>query len=65
MYGDEEVLVGKSKGRSPQEDLDMDSRIILKWILERGWGDMDRIHVAQDRDQWSVLVSTIMNLRVP
>jgi len=26
---------------------------------------MDWIHLAQDRDQWQVLVNTVMNLRVP
>jgi hypothetical protein len=27
--------------------------------------DMDWIDLAQDRDQWMALVSTIINLRVP
>jgi hypothetical protein len=31
----------------------------------RGWGDMDFIDLAQDRDRWSALVYTVMNLRVP
>jgi hypothetical protein len=26
-------------------------------------GDMDRIYLAQDRDQWWALVNTVMNLR--
>jgi hypothetical protein len=39
---------------------------ILKWILrEIGWDGMDWIDLAQDRDQWRVLVNTVMNLRVP
>jgi hypothetical protein len=25
----------------------------------------DWIHLAQDRDQWRVLVNTVMNLRIP
>jgi hypothetical protein len=33
-------------------------------IGEIGWGDMDWIYVAQDRDQWRTLVNTVMNLRV-
>jgi hypothetical protein len=28
------------------------------------WGGMVWIDLAQDRDQWRVLVSTVMNLRV-
>jgi hypothetical protein len=34
-------------------------------IRERAWGGMDWIDLAQDRDQWRALVSTVMNLRVP
>jgi hypothetical protein len=32
---------------------------------EIGCGDMDWIDMAQDRDQWSALVNTVMNLRDP
>jgi hypothetical protein len=32
---------------------------------EFGWGDMDWIAVAQDRDRWRELVDVVMNLRVP
>jgi hypothetical protein len=34
-------------------------------IREIGWGGMGWIDLAQDRDQWRALVSTVMNLRVP
>jgi hypothetical protein len=34
-------------------------------LRELGWYGMDWIDQAQDRDQWRVLVNTIMNLRVP
>jgi hypothetical protein len=34
-------------------------------LSEIGWGDMDWIDLAQDRDQWMALVKTVMNLRVP
>jgi hypothetical protein len=31
---------------------------------EVGWGDVDWIGLAQDRDRWRALVSTVMNLGV-
>jgi hypothetical protein len=38
----------------------------IKMVLrETGWGVMDWIDLAQNRDQWKVLVNTVMNLRVP
>jgi hypothetical protein len=30
-----------------------------------GWGDVDWISLAQDRDKWRALVNVMMNLRVP
>jgi hypothetical protein len=32
---------------------------------EVGWGDVDWIGLAQDRDRWKVLVNAVMNSRVP
>jgi hypothetical protein len=34
-------------------------------LREIGWDGVDWIELAQDRDQWMVLVNTVMNLRVP
>jgi hypothetical protein len=30
-----------------------------------GWGCMDWIDMAQDRDRWKALVNAVMNLQVP
>jgi hypothetical protein len=34
-------------------------------LREVGWDGMVWIDLAEDRDQWGVLVNTVMNLRVP
>jgi hypothetical protein len=33
-------------------------------LVEIGWGDVDWIGVAQDRDTWRALVNEVMNLWV-
>jgi hypothetical protein len=44
--------LGDPKDRDHLEDLGIDGRIILKWILKKAdWG-IDWIHRAQDRDKW-------------
>jgi hypothetical protein len=34
-------------------------------LREIGWNGKDWIDLAQSRNQWKVLVNTVMNLRVP
>jgi hypothetical protein len=50
------ILVGNPEGKRPLERPN---------LREIGWGGMDWIDLAQDRDQWRALVNTLMNLRVP
>jgi hypothetical protein len=47
------------KERDHWEDQDVSGWAML------GWGDMDWIDLAQDRDRWRALVNTVMNVRVP
>jgi hypothetical protein len=49
--------LGRTKRRW-EDNIRMDLR-------EIGWGGMDWIGLARDRDQWRALVNTVMNLRVP
>jgi hypothetical protein len=60
------LLAGKSEGRRPvgrPERTWLDnSRMDL---LEVGWGEVDWIGLAEDRDRWRALVSSVLNLRVP
>jgi hypothetical protein len=34
-------------------------------LQEVGWGDMDWINLAEDKDRWLALVKAVMNHRVP
>jgi hypothetical protein len=34
-------------------------------LRETGWGDVNWMHLDQDRDQWWAHVNTIRKLRVP
>jgi hypothetical protein len=45
--------------RDHQEEKDVDGWNIL------GWGDVNCIGLAQNRDRWRALVNAVMNLRVP
>jgi hypothetical protein len=34
-------------------------------LKDTGWGGMDWIHMAQDKDQWRALVNMVVNFQVP
>jgi hypothetical protein len=60
------VLVGKSEERRPLERPRHRWEVNIKMDLrEVGWGGIDWIDLAQDRDRWRAVVYTVMNLRVP
>jgi hypothetical protein len=60
------ALVGRHDGKRPlgkpkrgwEDNIKMD-------LQDVGWGVMDWIALAQDRDRWRALVNVIMNFRVP
>jgi hypothetical protein len=60
------ILVGRPEGRRPlgrptrrwQDNIKMD-------LGDIGFGDVDWIHLDQDRDRWRALVNTVINIRVP
>ena len=60
------VLVGRPEGKRPlgrprrrwEDNIKMD-------LEEVGRGCVDWMELAQDRDNWRELVSTVMNFRIP
>jgi hypothetical protein len=60
------LLVGKPVGKRPL------TRPRSRWVNnirmdlgEVGWGDVDWIGLAKDRNRWRTLVSSVLNLWVP
>jgi hypothetical protein len=61
------LLVGEPEGKIPLE------RPRCRWVDNIkmdlgdsvGWGDVDWIGLAQDRNKWRALVNSVMNFRVP
>jgi hypothetical protein len=43
------ILVEKSDGKKPVQELGLDERIILKWILDKYGEIVDWMHLAQNR----------------
>jgi hypothetical protein len=63
--GSYRILMGKLDGRRPLGRPRRRWEDNIKWIFERLDGGADWIDLAQDRDRWSALVNTVMNVRVP
>jgi hypothetical protein len=65
-YSAYRLLVGntegkRSLGRSRRRWVDN----IRMDLGEVGWGDVDCIGLAKDRNRWRALVNSVLNLRVP
>jgi len=57
--------VGKPEGKRPLGRLRRRWENNIKMVLQEvGFGGMDWIELAQDRDTWRALVNAVMNLRV-
>jgi hypothetical protein len=60
------VLVGKPEGKRPlgrpRHRWEDDFRIDLQEI---GYGGMEWIELAQNRDRWRAIVNAVMNLQFP
>ena len=60
------ALVGKPKGKSPLgRPRRRGVHKIRMDLQEVGWGYIDWIGLAQDRDVWRRFVSVVMNFPVP
>jgi hypothetical protein len=60
------LLVGKPEGKRPL------GRLKCKWVDnirmdlgEVGWGDVDWIGLAKNRNRWRAVVNSVLNLWVP
>jgi hypothetical protein len=61
----DEVMGGWRKLHNEElRDLYSSPSIIKMYLGERGWGGVDWIDLAQDRNRWRALVNSVMNLRV-
>jgi hypothetical protein len=60
------LLVGKPEVKRPL-GIPRRRRVdnIKSDLGEVGWGDVDWIGLAKDRNRWRALVNSVLNLRVP
>jgi hypothetical protein len=58
------LLVLKPEGKRPLGRPRWVDNIRME-LGEVGWGDVDWIDLAKDRNKWRALVNSVLNLRVP
>jgi hypothetical protein len=66
--GEEErvlVICGQSRGTEPLGKPRSRCLVNIRMdLVEVGMGDVDWIGLAQDKDRWTALVNSVLNLRV-
>jgi hypothetical protein len=60
------IFVGKPEGKRPlgRRRCRWEDNIKM-YLQEVGWGGMDWVNLAQDRDRWRALVNAVLNPLVP
>jgi hypothetical protein len=59
------LLVGKPEGKRPLGRPRLGCMDNIRMVVgEMGWGDVDWIGLARDRNRWRALVNSVLNLRV-
>jgi hypothetical protein len=62
------LLVGMPEGKRPLGKPSrgwVDNTGVRMDLVELGWGEVDWIGLAQDRNRWRAVVNSVLNLRVP
>jgi hypothetical protein len=59
------LSVGKTEGKRPLGRPRHRWVDNIRMVGEVGWGDVDWIVLAKDRNRWRALVNLVLNLRVP
>jgi hypothetical protein len=57
--------MGKPEVKRTPEELCRWENNIKTDVNETGWGGADWSHLAQDRDQWTAHLNTVINIRIP
>jgi hypothetical protein len=52
------------KERGNLHKLDVDKRMILKWIMKKTGEGVEQFNLARNRDKWLAVVNTAMNFGV-
>ena len=56
----QEVLCRNLKEDGKLKELGLDGRILLN-VKDKGWKELDRVNIVEDRDKWRGFLNTVMN----